>query len=71
MLHVALDIRRAQQMARALQANATAKAWALDQRVPLLERQGHDKVADEFEVPRHLGRVTADAQLVGVFQHQR
>ncbi|MNP84687.1 hypothetical protein D3C76_1841040 [compost metagenome] len=56
-------------MAGALQANAAGETGTLDQRVPLLERQGHDKAAYEIEVPRHMGGLATDAQLVGVFQH--
>ncbi|MNP00718.1 hypothetical protein D3C76_925130 [compost metagenome] len=69
-LHIAFDIGRTQQMPGALQANATGEPWLLDQGVPLLERQGHDQVANELQVPCHLGGLAADAQLVGVFQHQ-
>lgn len=39
--------------------------------MPLLEGQRHDKVTDEVEIARHLRRLAADAQLVGVFQYQR
>ncbi len=70
MLHVAFDIGRTQQMAGALQANATSKTGALDQGVPMLERQWHDKAADKIEVPRHLHGLTADVQFVGIFQHE-
>lgn len=71
MFHIAFEIGRTQQMAGTLQADATLEAGALDQGVPMLERQWHDKVADKIKVSRHLGRVTADTQLIGVFQHQR
>jgi len=69
MLHVALDVSRTQQMPGALQANTTNQARALKHRVPLLERQRHDQVTDEIDVPRHLRRLAADAQLVGIFQY--
>ncbi|MNO81024.1 hypothetical protein D3C76_722490 [compost metagenome] len=55
----------------ALQADAASNTRALDHRVPLLERQRHNKVTDQIDVPRHLRRLAADAQPVGVFQHQR
>ncbi|MNP80137.1 hypothetical protein D3C76_1781420 [compost metagenome] len=56
-------------MAGALQADTTSKAGTLDHRVPLLEGQRHDKVADKIEVPRHLHGLTADVQPVGILQH--
>ncbi|MNP40602.1 hypothetical protein D3C76_1342540 [compost metagenome] len=61
MLHVAFDIGRTEQMTGALQTDAASDTGALDQGMPLLERQGHDKVADVIEVPRHVGGFAADA----------
>ena len=58
-------------MPSALQTDLALEVGLVDHSMPLPKGNRHYQVVDEFEVSRHMGRLAADSQLVGILQYQR